>query len=55
MPSRKQGKGKPGVMSHMQRNVFGTQQIYIGFDFEVKANEVGGVLSGTEENKKYKM
>jgi len=52
IPSCNQGKRKPGVMSHIQRNVFGTQQIYIGFDFEIKANEVGGgLLSGTGENK----
>jgi hypothetical protein len=43
IPSSNQEKRKPGVISHIQRNVFGTQQIYIGFDFEIKANEVGGI------------
>ena len=42
-------------MSHFQRNVFGTLYIYIyiynGFYFEIKANEVGGVLSGTGDKK----
>jgi hypothetical protein len=41
-------------MSHIQWNVFGTQQIYIGFDSEIKANEVVGLLSGTGENKNFK-
>jgi hypothetical protein len=44
IPSCNQGKRKPGVMSHIQRNVSGTQRIYIGFDFESKVNEVGGLL-----------
>jgi len=54
IPSCNQGKRKPGVMSHIQRNIFGTQHIYIGFYFEIKANGVCGVLPGTVENKKFK-